>query len=163
MIASTSATERSLSGAAVRDGPQRDSPRRRDRRRCTRAACRRRSVRITQSITDPPLAARAQAVPEILRRRDHQRRLVIVVEGTETKKIRAVRLEDDAAASHQRGEIDVTLEAVDLFVRDARHALLLTGERDDEAAALLNDCDARPDVEAELFESAAADADHRQL
>jgi hypothetical protein len=66
-------------------------------------------------------AARAQAVPEVLLRRDHQRGLAVVVEGAQAQEVRAVTTQHHAALLDQRRQVRLALDALDLFVGDAGH------------------------------------------
>ena len=65
--------------------------------------------------------AGAEAVPEILARRDHETRLAVVVEGAEPEEVGAVALEPDPARLGQALERDLALQSLDLRCRDARH------------------------------------------
>ena len=65
--------------------------------------------------------AGAEAVPEILGRRHHERRLVVVVEGAEANEVTAVRLEHHPAHLGKPLDGDVALQPLELCIWDAAH------------------------------------------
>ena len=73
-------------------------------------------------------AARAETVPEIFLRADHQARRVVFVEGAEADEVRAVPFEFHAARFGQTFERDFPLQPLDLALRDARHSDLLSAK-----------------------------------
>ena len=70
-------------------------------------------------------AARSQTVPKIFPWRNHQRRLVIVVEGTQPDQVRAVAFQFHPAPLRQPLHRDFPLQPLDLALRDPCHRHLL--------------------------------------
>ncbi len=71
------------------------------------------AARITQSITEPPAWPGPEAVPEVLRRRDHERGLVVLVEGTQPEEVRPVALELHATGFGQALHRHLALQPLD--------------------------------------------------
>jgi hypothetical protein len=65
----------------------------------------------------------AQAVPQVLRRRHHQRWRLVIVEGAAADQVRAVLLEGHAARLGQALHRDFGLETLNHLIRDACHRL----------------------------------------
>jgi hypothetical protein len=60
-------------------------------------------------------------VPEVLARGDHERGLVVVVEGTEAEEVGPVLLESYAASLGQALDRDLVLEAFEEVIGDPGH------------------------------------------
>ena len=69
----------------------------------------------------PAFIARAQAVPEILRRSDDQRRVPVVVERAEAQQVGTVPVQLDAPRLRQPLHGDLPFQPFDLMFRDSRH------------------------------------------
>jgi hypothetical protein len=65
--------------------------------------------------------ARAQAVPQVFLRRNHQRRLAVVVKRAASDEIRAVLAQLDPGCLHQPLDGYFPLQPLDFIVGDARH------------------------------------------
>ena len=73
------------------------------------------------------LLAGAEAVPEVLPRGDHERRLVIVVERTETEEVLAVASEFDPPRLGEPLDRDFPFQPLELVCWDSRQIGLLAG------------------------------------
>jgi hypothetical protein len=69
----------------------------------------------------PARLARPEAVPQVAVGRDHQRGLVVVVEGAEAEEVGTGAAEVDAARAHELFERDVALEPLNVLVGDPSH------------------------------------------
>jgi hypothetical protein len=67
-------------------------------------------------------AARSQAVPQILARRDDQRRLMIVMERAQADQVRSVALKLDPSRLGQPLHRYFSLQPLDLMLRNPRHS-----------------------------------------
>ena len=73
----------------------------------------------------PARVARAQAVPEVFRRRDDERRVAVVVERAQPQQVRTVPVQLDAPRLGQPLHRDLPFQPLDLVLRDSRHSSAL--------------------------------------
>ena len=64
-------------------------------------------------------------MPEALVGGDDERGLVVVVERAQADQVLAVALQLDAAGAHQRGQVGLAFQPVELVVWDSGHVSLL--------------------------------------
>jgi hypothetical protein len=69
----------------------------------------------------PARVARSHAVPEVLRRSDDQRRTAVVVERAEAMQVGPQPLQLDPSRLRQPLHRDLSLQPLDLILRDSRH------------------------------------------